>query len=151
MTTDHRALLERFVAEANRRNPEHLDEIFTEDVVIEYPQSGEVIRGLNNVRELIAHYPVGPVLDSATVRAHPVDEFRIVAPLFTLVRVQGGGNTGSAAVRTRYPDGSTWWWVRLYELRDGRIARSTDYFAQEFDAPEWRRQWVERTGIGQAE
>jgi hypothetical protein len=32
----------------------------------------------------------------------------------------------------------------MYELRDGRIARSTEYFAQDFDAPEWRAQLVER-------
>ena len=74
-----------------------------------------------------------------------------MAPLFTLVRVQGGGNTGSSAVRVRYPDGSSWWWVHLYELREGRIARTTDFFAQDFDAPEWRRPWVERTGISGTE
>ena len=151
MTIDHRALIERLVAGINRRDVEHLDEVFTEDVVVEYPQSGEVIRGLQNMRELIAHYPVGPTLDPSTVRAHGVDEMRVVAPLFTLVRVQGAGNTGSAAVRTRYPDGSSWWWVRVYELREGRIARSTEYFAQDFDAPEWRGPWVERTGTTRAE
>jgi ketosteroid isomerase-like protein len=151
VTIDHRALFERLVPALNRRDPEHLDEFFTEDVVIEYPQSGEVIRGLQNMREMIAHYPVGPHVDPTTVRAHGVDEMRVVAPLFTLVRVQGGGNTGSAAVRIRYPDGSSWWWVRMYELRDGRIARSTEYFAQDFDAPEWRGPWVERTGTTRAE
>jgi hypothetical protein len=146
MTIDHRALFERLVAGINRREVEHLGEVFTDDVVIEYPQSGEVIRGLHNMRELIAHSPAGPPgADPATARAHGVDELRIVAPLFTLVRVLGGGNTGSAAVRIRYPDGSTWWWVRMYELRDGRIARSTEYFAQDFDAPAWRAPWVEQT------
>jgi SnoaL-like protein len=152
MTVDHRVLFERLVAGINRRETERLDEAFTEDVVIEYPQSGEVIRGLHNMRELIAHSPSGPpAADPTSVRALGVDELRIVAPMFTLVRVQGGGNTGSAAVRIRYPDGSTWWWVRMYELRDGRIARSTEYFAQDFDAPEWRRPWVERTRTSPAE
>jgi ketosteroid isomerase-like protein len=151
VTIDHRALIEHLVSGINRRDVDHLDEVFTEDVVIEYPQSGEVIRGLQNMREIIVHYPAGPDLDPTTVRAHGVDEIRVVAPLFTLVRVQGGGNTGSASVRIRYPDGSSWWWVRMYELRDGRIARSTEYFAQEFDAPEGRRQWVERTGTTRAE
>jgi hypothetical protein len=33
----------------------------------------------------------------------------------------------------------------MYELRDGRIAHSTEYFAQDFDAPAWRVPWVERT------
>jgi ketosteroid isomerase-like protein len=147
MTIDHRLLIERL----NQRDVDHLDEVFTEDVVIEYPQSGEVIRGLQNLREMYAHYPVGPHVDPTTVRARSVDQMRVVAPLFTLVRVQGGGDTGSAAVRIRYPDGSSWWWVRMYELRGGRIARSTEYFAQDFDAPEWRGPWVERTGTTRAD
>jgi hypothetical protein len=152
VTIDHRALIERFVAALNRREPEHLAEIFTDDVVIDYPQSGEVIRGLHNMLELIGHSPSAPPgADPATARAHGVDELRIVAPLFTLVSVQGAGLKGSSAVRVRYPDGSSWWWVRMYELRDGRIARSTDFFAQEFEAPEWRRPWVERTGTARAE
>ena len=67
MTTDHRALFERLVPALNRRDPEHLDEFFTEDVVIEYPQSGEVIRGLQNLREMYAHYPVGSHVDPTTV------------------------------------------------------------------------------------
>jgi len=68
-----------------------------------------------NLRQLIANYPADPLLDPTTTRAHGVDEMRVVAPLFTLARVQGGGNIGSAAVRTRYPEGSTWWWVRTSE------------------------------------
>jgi hypothetical protein len=146
MTVDHRALFERYVSALNRRDSEHLDGLFTEDVVIEYPQSGEVIRGLHNLRALIEHNPAGPPgADPSTARAQGIDELRIVAPMFTVVRVQGGGLTGSSAVRVLYPDGSTWWMIHMYELREGRIARSSNFFAQEFDAPEWRRQWVERT------
>lgn len=152
MTVDHRALFERYVAALNRRDSEHLDELFTDDVVIDYPQSGEVIRGRHNLRALIEHNPDGsPGADLTTARAHGVDELRVVAPMFTVVRVQGGGNVGTSAVRVRYPDGSTWWMIHMYELRDGRIARSTEFFAQEFGAPEWRLPWVERTGPSRAE
>jgi hypothetical protein len=34
--------------------------------------------------------------------------------------------------------------VSIMELRDGKVARETHYFAEPFDAPEWRAQWVER-------
>jgi hypothetical protein len=30
------------------------------------------------------------------------------------------------------------------EFRDGKVARETQYFADLFDAPAWRAQWVER-------
>jgi hypothetical protein len=30
------------------------------------------------------------------------------------------------------------------EFRDGKVARETIYFADPFEPPEWRSQWVER-------
>ena len=32
------------------------------------------------------------------------------------------------------------------EIRDGRIARQTEYWPDPFEAPAWRAQWVERIG-----
>lgn len=34
--------------------------------------------------------------------------------------------------------------VAVLELKDGKIWRDTRYFAELFEAPEWRSQWVER-------
>ena len=31
----------------------------------------------------------------------------------------------------------------IFELKDGKIWRDTRYFAEPFEAPEWRAQWVE--------
>ena len=59
MTIDHRELFERYVSALNRRDAEHLGQLFTEDVVIEYPQSGEVIRGQHNLRALIEGWTHG--------------------------------------------------------------------------------------------
>ena len=33
--------------------------------------------------------------------------------------------------------------VAIVELRDGKIFRETRYYAEPFEAPEWRVQWVE--------
>jgi hypothetical protein len=30
------------------------------------------------------------------------------------------------------------------EFRDGKVSRETQYFADPFDAPAWRTQWVDR-------
>lgn len=147
MPIDHRALLERFVAAMNRHDYDALDELFTEDVVHDYPQSGEVVRGLRNFRATIENYPSGlleDAIDSETLRVTAGDEIRVLAPLFTVVRVEGAGNEGTYALRTRYPDGSTWWTIGFHHLRDGRIDRATVYFAPEFEAPEWRAAYVER-------
>jgi hypothetical protein len=34
--------------------------------------------------------------------------------------------------------------VAILELRDGKVWRDTRYFAEPFEAPEWRAKWVER-------
>jgi hypothetical protein len=42
-----------------------------------------------------------------------------------------------------YSDGSTWYVVALFELRDGLVHRETDYFAEPFEPPAWRAPFVE--------
>ena len=61
-----------------------------------------------------------------------------LTPSYTVIAVDGSGDRGTAVLRVRYPDGSMWWAVNLYELRDGLIARSRTYFAPDFDPPDWR-------------
>jgi hypothetical protein len=33
--------------------------------------------------------------------------------------------------------------VSIMEFRDGKVAHETQYFANPFEAPAWRAQWVE--------
>lgn len=37
--------------------------------------------------------------------------------------------------------------VSIMEFSNGRVVHETQYFADPFDAPEWRRQWVEQVAI----
>jgi ketosteroid isomerase-like protein len=147
MPVDHQALSERYAAALAGGDLAIIDEVFAEDFVDEYPQSGEIIRGRTNLRAMMEHRPgltsdTGP--DLSSVRARAGDEHRVLAPLFTVVRVQGRGDAGTVTLRARYPDGSWWWIVVVYELRGGRIARSTSFFAPQFEAPAWRSPFVER-------
>jgi ketosteroid isomerase-like protein len=150
MPVDHQALSERYAAALASGDLHIIDEVFTEDYVDEYPQSGEIIRGRRNLRAIMEHRPGhhserGP--DLASVRARASDELKVVAPLFTVVRVQGRGDAGTTTLRARYPDGTWWWIVVIYELRDGRIARSMSFFAPQFAAPAWRAPFVERREV----
>lgn len=114
-----------------------LGDVLQEDAVFEYPQSGEVFRGVANIRAQFENYPD---LDPGTSRLAEVigDEAFALTPSYTLIRVEGTGQRATAVIRVRYPDGSHWWALNLVELRDGRISRSRTYFAPDFDAPEWR-------------
>ena len=49
-----------------------------------------------------------------------------------------------------YPDGQVYDCVDLLELRDGKVFRETVYWAPPFDAPDWRRPFVERARIGRS-
>ena len=43
-----------------------------------------------------------------------------------------------------YDDGRVFDVVVISELKDGKMWRDRWYFAEPFEAPEWRSQWVER-------
>lgn len=107
------------------------------DAVIEYPQSGERFIGAENIRAQFENYPG---LEPGNTRLEEVigGTTYALTPSYTVIAVEGSGNRGAAVVRVRYGDGSMWWAVNIYELRDGLIARSRIFFAPDFDPPEWR-------------
>ena len=95
-----------------------------EDYVMEMPQSGERMRGREKMQAFQDAYPNPPsiALRRVTVR----DGLWVVE----------GTND--------YGDGKLFNVVLIIELRDGKIWRDTRYYAEPFEAPEWRAQWVER-------
>jgi SnoaL-like domain len=97
-------------------------EIYHEDVIVEFPQSGERISGERNLYELREHYPA-----KVTFEIH---------------RVLGEGNVWVTELDITY-DGRPVNGVNIMEFKDGKVARETIYFADPFEPPEWRSQWVE--------
>ena len=121
---------------------DRLGEVLHQDAVVEYPQSREVFRGLANIRAQFESYPN---LEPGTSQLEEVIGGTIYAltPSYTVIAVKGSDDQGTAVVRVRYPDGSWWWAVNLYELRDDRVARMRVYFAPDFEAPDWRAPYRE--------
>lgn len=115
-----------------------LGEYFHEDAVLEFPQSGERFRGIENIRRQFADYPA---LEPGTSQLEEVIGETTAYALtrtYTVIGIEGTGNRGTAIIRVRYPDGSLWYAINVYELRDGRMHRCRTYFAPDFDPPEWR-------------
>ncbi len=102
---------------------EVMDEVFAEDAVVEYPQSGERMRGRANIREVEENYPGLP---DVTVRRKLV--------------------VGDLALVESDLDyqGKPYHEVSIFEFADGKIVRLTQYFPEPFEAPESRAQWVEK-------
>jgi hypothetical protein len=96
-----------------------------DDFVQEWPQSGERIVGRDNAIAINQNFPGGL----------PTMRFR---------RTLAGGDLAVLELELTYADGSRYLGVSVIELRDGKVAKETDYFAQPFQAPQWRAQWVER-------
>lgn len=115
------------------------------DYVEDYPQSGERIRGPANVRAIVENYPggIGQLASKPQFFGEP--EQWVVSPSYIVVRVTTSGDTGAGVLKVRYGDQSEWWMVALFELKDGLLYRQQAFFAEPFDPPEWRAQWVERT------
>ena len=107
----------------SRLSPEEKYEVRHEDYVMDMPQSGERFRGRENMR--------------AFQRAHP-------ALVSAGAPSAGQGGTVGRRGAIDYGDGRVFAVVVISELRDGKMWRDRWYFAEPFEAPEWRSQWVER-------
>ncbi len=135
-------ILQGFAQVLSTHDWDRLGDVVHDDIVVEYPQSGERFVGLANVRGQFENYPdLGP--GSSELREIVGDRAFALTPSYTLIDVDGSGGRGTAVVRVRYPDGSLWWALTVYELRDGRIGRLRSFFAPDFEAPDWRAPYRE--------
>jgi ketosteroid isomerase-like protein len=100
--------------------------IYADDVVVDYPQSGERIHGRENLQALRSHHPARP-------------------SGFEVRRILGGGDLWITEYVIVY-QGQPVYTVSLMEFTDGKVTHETQYFAEPFEPPAWRARWVERTG-----
>ena len=98
-------------------------EYYHDDAVVEFPQPGERIRGKRNIYELRAHYPAKVT--------------------FKIIRIRGEGNLWITELNITY-DGRPVYIVTVMEFTDDKVAHETHYYADPFEVPKWRSQWVER-------
>ena len=120
---DIRAALDRHWAasDANDFDVEH--QIYRDDAVLEYPQSGERIRGRQKIQ---------------LSRAAQPNQKR-----FTVQRIIGTGDLWVTEFVLTY-DGRPSYTVSIMEFADGKVTRETQYFGDPFDPGPSRAQWVER-------
>jgi hypothetical protein len=120
---DVRAALERHWAASDADDFAIEHQIYEDDAVLEYPQSGERIRG----------------------RAR-IQESRMAQPnrkRFTVRRLLGGGSLWVSEIVMTY-DKERVYAVSIMEFEGEKVARETQYFASPFEPGPSRAQWVER-------
>jgi SnoaL-like domain len=107
---------------AGDANAEH--DIYADDAVCDYPQSGERILGRRNLQALRSHHPGKPAG-------------------FNVKRILGRDDLWITEYTITY-QGRPAYTVSIMEFREGKVVHETQYFADPFEAPAWRSQWVQR-------
>jgi hypothetical protein len=97
-------------------------EIYHDDAVLDYPQSGERLRGRHHIQE------------SRTVQPNQ--------KRFTVRRMIGSGDLWITEFVLSY-DGVPSYVVSIMEFRDGRVAHETQYFCDRFEPAASRAHLVE--------
>jgi ketosteroid isomerase-like protein len=120
-TGQNEAVIRRLIDCINARDIDVMDELFHDDAVMHWPQSGELVSGAENRRNI---YHAFPTLPTITPR-----------------RMLSAGDLVIAEATLDY-DGPVFETVFIFEFSDGKISRETAYWAEPFAAPEWRSEWV---------
>jgi ketosteroid isomerase-like protein len=96
-----------------------------DEYVLEWPQSGERVRGRDNFAAINTAYPAEGKWQ------------------FTLNQVLAEGEmvvTDVSVTDGKRQDRA----ITFSTLRDGKIWRQVEFWPEPFGAPEWRKQWVEK-------
>ena len=101
--------------------------IYDDTAICDYPQSGERIVGRNNLQALRSHHPGRP-------------------SGFEVKRILGRGDLWITEYTILY-QGRAAYTVSIMEFCDDKVVHETQYFADPFEAPAWRSQWVQRVAI----
>jgi len=126
---NRRAALEQHWAasDANDFAAEH--QIYDDHALLDYPQSGERIRGRENIQ--------------ASRMAQPNQK------RFTVRRVLGAGGLWISEFILSY-DGQPAYVVSIMEFEDDKVVRETQYFGEPFEPGpsrvQWPNEWIEKCG-----
>jgi hypothetical protein len=96
-------------------------DIYHDDAVLDYPQSRERIVGRNNIQ-------ITRTLQPNRKR-------------FAVHRITGNADLWITELVLSYDD-KPFYTVSIMEFRGMKVAHETQYFADPFEAAEWRKKWV---------
>jgi SnoaL-like protein len=122
---DVRAALQRHWAASDANDFEVEHQIYEDQAVLEYPQSGERIHGRRSIQ--------------ASRMAQPNQK------RFTVRRILGSGNLWISEFVLTYDDQPSYV-VSIMEFEGGKVVRETQYFGDPFEPGPSRVRWTERMG-----
>lgn len=99
-------------------------EIYADDAVLEFPQSGERFVGKRNFQEWREQYPASLEFETRSIR--------------------GGGDLWIVENSISYDGGEPQFTVNILEFRDELVVHETIYIMPGWEAPDWRAPWREQ-------
>ena len=124
-TQESKEIVERFWAAMESNDFKAAGELLHDDYILEWPQSGERIRGRGNFVTINERYPARGRWE------------------FTVHRILAEGNQVVSDVGVT--DGVTTGRVITFStVQDGKIVRQTEFWPDPFEPPAWRAGWVEK-------
>lgn len=100
-------------------------EIYHDDAVLEFPQSGERFEGVTTFTEWRRQYP-------AEVQ-------------YRIRRITAREDVAVVELSISYNGGPWQYGVQLLEFRDDKVARERIYVMEGWEAPDWRARWRSKT------
>lgn len=122
---NNKQILENFWATMETNDFHAVAQLLHDEYTLEWPQSGERIRGRDNFAAMNTAYP-----------AEGKWTFHInhIAADGDLVVTDVSVSDGKLRDRC----------ITFSTIRDGRIWKQIEFWPESFNAPDWRTQWVER-------
>ncbi len=102
-------------------DPDRSHEMYHDDAVLEFPQSGERFEGVANFKEWRSQYP-------ADVS-------------YKIRRITARDNVVVVECSVSYNGGPWQYGVQMLEFRDDKVVLERIYVMEGWDAPEWRAAW----------
>jgi len=124
-TEKSKQVVERFWAAMQTNDFKAAGELLHDDYVLEWPQSGERIRGRANFVAVNEHYPAH---GSWAFNIHRIlaEDDEVVSD----VSVTSGSLTGRA--------------ITFSTIRDGKIVYQIEFWPDPFEPAAWRARWIEK-------
>jgi ketosteroid isomerase-like protein len=122
---ESKQIVERFWATMQTNDFKAVGELLHDDYTLEWPQSGERIRGRANFVAVNENYP-----------AHGRWEFTIHGIIAEGNEVVSDVDVTDGIVKGRVITFST--------IKEGKILHQTEFWPDPFEPAEWRAQWIER-------
>jgi ketosteroid isomerase-like protein len=122
---ESKQIVERFWATMQTNDFKAVGELLHDDYTLEWPQSGERIRGRANFVSVNENYP-----------AHGRWDFKIHRIIAEGNEVVSDVDVTDGIIRGRV--------ITFSRIQEGKILHQTEFWPDPFEPAEWRAQWIEK-------